>query len=76
MEVITSNQKSFWQEFFENINKKQGRKVKMNFFTEYHGKNIVDGHFGTISQWLEHLMTLKPIKTIDDLPNSFREKEK
>lgn len=68
--------KEFLARIFEDIHKKLGIKVKMNYFTEYHGKNIVDGHFGTISQWLTRLLTLKEIKTIDVLIESFIEKEK
>ena len=47
----------------------------MNFFTEYHGKSLVDGHFGTLTRWLNEAILEKNIKSIKDLIESFREKE-
>lgn len=47
----------------------------MNYFAEYHGKGIVDEHFGTISKRLKECMSIKNILTIKDLINSFSEKE-
>jgi hypothetical protein len=40
-------------------------KITVNFFAEYHGKSIVDGHFGNLGKWYER--TEKVLKiALDD----------
>lgn len=34
----------------KNISKKRNKNVSLHFFAEYHGKSLVDGHFGRLSQ--------------------------
>lgn len=68
--------KEFLARIFEKIHKKMKIEIKMNFFTEYHGKSFVDGHFGTVSKWLKECMLVKDIKTINNLIKCFSEKEK
>jgi large subunit ribosomal protein L32 len=46
----------------------------INYFVEYHGKNIVDGHFGVLSRWVSQGETVQNIYTIDDLLIYFRNK--
>jgi len=46
----------------------------LNFFTEYHGKSVVDGHFGVLSRWLGDGEKVRFIKTIHDLVSFYREK--
>lgn len=50
--------------------------IKMNYFTEYHGKNMVDGHFGVLTSWLKDGENTNEIKNIDQLINFFQEKTK
>lgn len=47
--------------FFEELYFKQEKKVKMNYFAEYNGKSIVDGHFGLISRWLKDMIKVKKL---------------
>ena len=46
-------------------------KVWVNFFTEYHSKSIVDGHFGLLSRWFSEGEKVQPIKNINDLLRFF-----
>jgi hypothetical protein len=48
--------------------------IYMNFFTEYHGKSLVDGHFGLLSRWFKDGEAVRNIFTIDDLAELFRAK--
>ena len=46
----------------------------LNFFTEYHGKNAVDGHFGVLSRWFIEGESIQNIFTLNDLKNLFQNK--
>ena len=46
-----------------------------NFFGEYYGKNLVDGHFGRLSQTFKEIELGNKINSIDQLLCSFQEKE-
>jgi hypothetical protein len=46
----------------------------INFFAEYHGKNIVDSHFGILSHWFNDGEVVQNIFTINDLINLFQNK--
>lgn len=48
--------------------------IEFNFFSEYHGKNDVDGNFGVISRWLKDGENVIEIRDIDQLINYFNEK--
>jgi len=50
------------------------KSIYLNFFAEYHGKSVVDGHFGVLSNWLKDGMKVRYIRSIDDLVAFFREK--
>jgi len=50
------------------------KKITWNFFDEYQGKNIVDGHFGLLSRWFSEIEKTKKISTIDDLIHLYEEK--
>lgn len=65
----------FLGSIFEEINIKLNKNIKMNYFAEYHGKSLVDGHFGLISKWLRESMTTDYINTINDLISCFSNKE-
>ena len=39
----------------------------LNFFGEYHGKNVVDGHFGILSRWFAEGERVRYILNIQDL---------
>ena len=41
---------------------------------EYHGKNIVDGHFGMLFRWFAEGEAVRYINTIEDLINLFKSK--
>lgn len=60
---------------FEELYFRLKKEVKLNYFAEYHGKSIVDGHFGLISQWLKEAMYYSDIKTISDLIKEFSKKD-
>jgi hypothetical protein len=45
-----------------------------NYFNEYHGKNLVDGHFGLLSRWLKDFESSNYINTIEDVVNVFNYK--
>ena len=46
----------------------------LNFFTEYHGKSVVDGHFGVLSWWFSQGETARFIQNLEDLILYFKEK--
>jgi hypothetical protein len=46
----------------------------VNFFTEYHGKSAVDGHFGVLSHWFAEGESVQDIFTIHDLINVFQQR--
>ena len=46
----------------------------VNFFVEYNGKSVVDGHFGVLSRWFTEGEAVRDIHSITDLVNWFREK--
>ena len=46
--------------------------VSMNFFVEYHGKNLVDANFGILQKALNEGEKKKYIKTLDELLDYFR----
>ena len=46
----------------------------VNFFTEYHGKNNVDEHFGILSRWFSEGESVQNIFTINNLINLFQNK--
>ena len=46
----------------------------VNFFTEYHGKSAVDGHFGVLSHWFTEGESVQNISTIHDLINIFQQR--
>ena len=46
----------------------------INFFTEYHNKNAVDGHFGILSHWFIEGEKIQNIFTINDLMSLFQNK--
>ena len=50
-------------------------QVTWNSFGEYHGKSIVDGHFGLLSRILKHIENWDQVRTIDDLIFLLRQKE-
>jgi hypothetical protein len=43
-----------------------GMEVAWNFFGEYHGKNVVDSHFGLLSRWLSEAERSTQIGSIAD----------
>ena len=49
--------------------------MKHNFFGEYHGKNIVDGHFGKLSRWKKEFELYRRIDSIDNLITLYKTKE-
>lgn len=50
-------------------------QVTFNWFCEYHGKSLVDGHFGVLSRALKDLENKTTIKTIKDLKEAFQTQE-
>ena len=46
----------------------------MNFFIEYHDKNVVDGHFGVLSCWFSEGEVSQDIHNIHDLVEFFKHK--
>ena len=51
--------KEFLARIFESLHFKLKIELKMNFFSEYHGKSLVDGLFGTLTRWLNEAMLEK-----------------
>lgn len=49
--------------------------VSVNRFCEYHGKNVVDSHFGSLSRSFEQLEKRMNIATLQDLKKAFEEDE-
>ncbi len=52
----------------------RGKIYFFNYFTEYHGKSLVDGHFGLLSRWFADGEACQDIKSIEDLISLFRNK--
>jgi len=50
------------------------KRFYMNYFVEYHGKNIVDGYFGVLSRWFSEGEAVQNIYTIEDLLLFFQTK--
>jgi len=50
------------------------KKFFLNFFAEYHGKNIVDSHFGVLSRWFSEGEAIQNIHTLEELINFFESK--
>ena len=50
--------------------------ISLNFFAEYHGKSIVDGHFGRLSQIFEKIDYAYSIVTIEQLKEAFENEAK
>jgi hypothetical protein len=44
-----------------------GVQVTWNFFGEHHGKNIVDGHFSILSQWIKDLAKFNFLDSMETL---------
>ena len=61
--------------FLLSLSKFNNSSLKHNFFGEYHGKNIVDGHFGRLSQWVKQIELRNRINSITHLYELFKEKE-
>ena len=50
------------------------KQIFLNYFTEHHGKSVVDGHFGVLTRWFSEAEATRYIHTIDDLISAFRDK--
>ena len=50
------------------------KKFFLNYFVEYHGKNIVDNHFGILSRWFKEGESIQYIYIIEELINYFKNK--
>ena len=61
--------------FLNLLSKSNNIPIQHNFFGEYHGKNIVDGHFERLSQWIKKIKLYEKIQSINHLYNFFIEKE-
>ena len=61
---------------FDFLSKKFNKKIKFNFFCEYHGKNECDRHFGLMSRlYADYSATNElPISTTDDYIKMYKEK--
>ena len=46
----------------------------LNFFAEHHGKSVVDGHFGVLTNWFSAVEAVRNVRNIHDLVELFREK--
>jgi hypothetical protein len=50
------------------------KQIFLNYFTEHHGKSVVDGHFGVLTRWFSEVEATRYIHTIDDLISAFHDK--
>lgn len=48
--------------------------MQWNFFGEYHGKSLVDGHFGLLSRWLSEGEKSRPVENMQSCIDLMREK--
>jgi len=48
--------------------------VQWNFFGEYHGKSLVDGHFGHLSRWLSEGEKSRPVDNVQSCIDLIQEK--
>jgi hypothetical protein len=48
--------------------------VQWSFFGEYHGKSLVDGHFGLLSRWLSEGEKSRPVENVQSCIDLMREK--
>lgn len=60
---------------FYNLSTKIKGVFKHNYFGEYHGKSIVDGHFGRLSQNFEEIESIIKIQNIEHLKCLYQQKE-
>ena len=49
-------------------------QINMNFFAEYHGKSVVDCHFGDLSRVFIEIIKDTEIKNAKDLKEAFENK--
>lgn len=52
-----------------DLSQQYGKRVQVNYFTEYHGKSLVDGHFGLLSRWYNEISATTPLFDIHALVN-------
>ena len=55
----------------KNISNERKISVSLNFFAEYHGKSIVDGFFGRLSQLFQKIDYRYSINTIEEFKEAF-----
>jgi hypothetical protein len=63
--------KSYFQDLCHT--KKKFLSLCINFFEPYHGKSLVDGMFGKLSNWISEYKKTKFINSTDDLLDCFLE---
>ena len=59
---------------FNHLPSLYNKRFFLNFFAEYHGKNIVDSHFGVLSKWFSEGEAIQNIHTLEELIDFFRSK--
>lgn len=66
--------KEFAQYALNDIPLKYQKNIEWNLFGEYHGKSVVDGHFGLLSRFFSEIEKQKNINCIDELIVELRKK--
>jgi hypothetical protein len=60
--------------FFNSLPSLYNKIFILNFFAEYHGKNIVDSHFDVLSRWFSEGEANQYIHTLEELIDFFKTK--
>ena len=67
------------KEFIYRVRKastERNKGISLHYFGEYHGKCIVDGHFGRISQLFRERVDIRRINSLNELRYVFEEEAK
>ena len=55
----------------KNLSKRTNKVISLNFFAEYHGKSVVDGHFGRLSKLFKRIDVKYEINSVEEFSDIF-----
>ena len=55
----------------KDLSKRTNKVISLNFFAEYHGKSVVDGHFGRLSKLFKRIDIKYEINSVEEFRDIF-----
>ena len=55
----------------KDLSKRTNKVISLNFFAEYHGKSVVDGHFGRLSKLFKRIDVKYEINSVEEFRDIF-----